>query len=176
MSVMSTYTGLVFDPMEMKEENVAIEDIAHALSMICRGGGQLLHFFTVAQHSINCSKEAEARGYSGRIQLACLLHDASEAYIADIIRPVKPHLNNYLEIEDSVMQVIWKKFGLGDLTEEEHALWRRIDNEILLPELKSLLIAGKDIELVPLALEPDLRERPYREVEAEFLERFRELN
>lgn len=40
--------------------------------------------------------------------LACLLHDASEAYISDIIRPVKAHLSNYLEIEEMIMNVIWE--------------------------------------------------------------------
>ena len=103
MSVMNTFYGRTFDPMEMTEENVALEDIARALSLLCRGGGHIRHFYSVAQHSINCAKEAKARELPERMQLACLLHDASEAYISDIIRPVKEHLNNYLEIEAKII-------------------------------------------------------------------------
>ena len=87
MSVMNTFTGRIFDPLKMTKKDVCVEDIAHALSLICRGGGHIRYFFSVAQHSMNCADEAAARGWSKRIVLACLLHDASEAYIADIIRP-----------------------------------------------------------------------------------------
>ena len=106
MSIMNTYTGRKFDPMHIKPKNICLEDIAHALSYLCRGGGQTLIFYSVAQHCLNCAEEARARGWSDRMILACLLHDASEAYISDIIRPVKAHLSNYLEIEEMIMNVI----------------------------------------------------------------------
>ena len=83
--------------------------------------------------------EAKARGWSERLQLACLLHDASEAYISDIIRPVKAHLSNYLEIESSIMNVILERFGLAE--------YRNTDN---------------------LSSVPAVAERPWREVEDEF--------
>ena len=123
MSIMNTYTGRKFDPMRIKPKNICLEDIAHALSYLCRGGGQTLIFYSVAQHCLNCAKEARARGWSERMVLACLLHDASEAYISDIIRPVKAHLSNYLEIEEMIMNVIWEKFNLNDLSSEEHMMW-----------------------------------------------------
>ena len=107
MSAMNTFTGRIFDPLKMMKQDVCVEDIAHALSLVCRGGGHIRYFFSVAQHSMNCASEAAARGWSGRIVLACLLHDASEAYIADIIRPVKPYLTNYLDIEAQIMDVIY---------------------------------------------------------------------
>ncbi len=78
--------------------------------------------------------------------LACLLHDASEAYISDIIRPVKVHLANYLEIEEMIMNVIWKKFNLDDLSSEENAMWKQIDNDILSAELPVLFPGEKEIE------------------------------
>lgn len=87
MNTMTTYSGRKFDPMQMTPGDVYIEDIAHALSLLCRGGGQLTYFYSVGQHSLNCAAEAQARGWSERQQLACLLHDASEGYISDIIRP-----------------------------------------------------------------------------------------
>ena len=103
MSTMNTFTEKKFDPLHMTTEDVSIEDIAHALSLLCRGGGHLKYFYSVGQHSINCMKEAGARGWSKR-----LLHDASEAYIADIIRPVKVHLPDYYKIENAVMNCILK--------------------------------------------------------------------
>ena len=84
MSEIMTYTKKMFDPLCPDAELIDIEDIAHALSMLCRANGHFKSFYSVAQHSINCMKEARASGYSGRIQLGCLLHDASEAYLSDV--------------------------------------------------------------------------------------------
>ena len=145
---MTTYSGRKFDPMQMTPGDVYIEDIAHALSLLCRGGGQLTYFYSVGQHSLNCAAEAKARGWSKRQQLACLLHDASEGYISDIIRPVKIYLTNYLEIESKIMGTILTHFGLDDLTEEENLRWKQIDDEILELELKTLL-HGEENRAVP---------------------------
>ena len=101
--------------------------------------------------------------------LACLLHDASEAYISDIIRPVKAHLSNYLEIEEMIMNVIWEKFNLNNLTSEEHAMWKQIDNDILSAELPVLFPGEKNYHTVPLQSVPDLSEHPFRNTEAQFL-------
>lgn len=169
MNIMNTYTGKQFDPMQITPDDVCLEDIAHALSLLCRGGGQLLWFYSVGQHSVNCAREAAARGWSRRMVLACLLHDASEAYISDIIRPVKIHLANYLEIESKIMNVILEKFGLEDLNPEENSLWKQIDDEMLDHELKRLLPGEKNRNPAPLKSEPDFSERPVREVETEFL-------
>lgn len=62
MNTMTTYSGRKFDPMQMTPGDVYIEDIAHALSLLCRGGGQLTYFYSVGQHSLNCATEAKARG------------------------------------------------------------------------------------------------------------------
>ncbi|NLZ81928.1 MAG: phosphohydrolase, partial [Clostridiales bacterium] len=79
-----TYSKTKFYPLEPRLEDINILDIAHALSLMTRANGHLKHFFSVAQHSLNCFKEAESRGYSKKVQLACLIHDASESYISDI--------------------------------------------------------------------------------------------
>ena len=68
MSRMNTFSGKKFDPMDIKAEDICLEDIAHALSLLCRGGGHLKHFYSVGQHSINCMKEARERGWSERVQ------------------------------------------------------------------------------------------------------------
>jgi len=167
---MTTYTGKCFDPMEMVPGDAEIEDIAHSLSLLCRGGGHLKYFYTVAQHCLNCANEAAARGWTQRLVLACLLHDASEAYISDIIRPVKRHLTNYLETEDAIMSVILKRFGLDDLSDEENRMWKQVDDEMLENELK-LMLAGYEDSVPPkLSSVPDLEEHPHAETEQRFLE------
>lgn len=175
MATMNTYTGNKIDPMNMTASDISIQDIAHALSLTCRGGGHVSYFFSVAQHSINCMNEAKARGWSERLQLACLLHDASEAYISDIIRPVKAHLSNYLEIESSIMNAIFERFGLADLSEEENAMWKQIDDDMMNFELKNLMKGEAYRNTDNLSSVPVVTERPWREVEDEFEAECRKL-
>ncbi|MGI6010861.1 MAG: phosphohydrolase [Ruminococcus sp.] len=170
MSSMDTFTGKKIDPMEITAEDITMKDIAHALSLICRGGGHIKYFYSVGQHSINCYKEARARKWTKRMQLACLLHDASEAYISDIVRPVKGYLTNYLEIEQMIMEKVAEKFGLEDLTAEEKRKWRQIDDEILDYELKAMMTGHQDRVLPKLFSKPDVSEKPWRDVESEFME------
>ena len=175
MNTMNTFSGKVFDPMEMTTDDVELQDIAHALSMLCRGGGHLKFFYSVGQHSINCAREALARGWSRKLALACLLHDASEAYISDIIRPVKVHLSNYLVIEEQIMNTILKKFGLDDLSAEEHAMWKQIDDEMLDNELAVMLTGEENRKPVKLAATPDFAEHSHREIEQVFYEMAQQL-
>lgn len=169
MNTMTTFTGKRFDPIRITPDDICLEDIAHALSLSCRGGGHLKYFYSVAQHSLNCAAEARARGWSERLQLACLLHDASEAYLSDVIRPIKGRLTNYLEIEAAVMEKILEKFGLSGLTEEENKKWKQIDDEILYYELIRLLPDGQDLPAPRLSAQPDIAERDWRKVKAEFM-------
>jgi len=105
-SSIRTYSGIYFDVLNPTLEMVNIEDIAHSLSMQCRWGGHIEKFYSVSQHSILCSKMVSRKN-----ALAALLHDASEAYLIDIPRPVKRHLKNYGEIEYSIMSIIAEKFN-----------------------------------------------------------------
>ena len=66
----TTYTGQHFEPTNPDPELIRIEDIAHALSMICRGNGHVKTFWSVGQHCICCAREAAARGLSKRMVLA----------------------------------------------------------------------------------------------------------
>ena len=104
---LSTYTGKKFYPYDPRPEQICIEDIAHGLSMLCRFVGQCRFFFSVAEHSI-----AVARLLPANLKLFGLLHDASEAYLADLPRPVKAGLPEYKAIEANVERVIAEKFEL----------------------------------------------------------------
>lgn len=130
----TTYSGHYFDPINPKREDIDIKDIAHCLSYMCRANGHCLFFYSVAQHSINCAIEAKARGYSKKVQLACLLHDGSEAYMADIVRPFKRHLPDYLILEKNLQEAIWSTFGIDELTKEEYDVVFKIDDIMLYNE------------------------------------------
>ena len=95
----TTYSGSHFDPLHPEEALICIEDIAHALSLICRGNGHVKSCFSVGQHCILCAREAAARSYSSRLSLAALLHDASECFMSDVPRPFKKSLMDYLKQE-----------------------------------------------------------------------------
>lgn len=107
MSYSMTASGLGFDSEDPQPDAITIEDIAHALSNICRYGGHTGSFYSVAQHSVLVSLHTDAK-----FARVALMHDASEAYIGDVIRPVKRRLGlAYSVIEDMVMHTIAKKFG-----------------------------------------------------------------
>ena len=175
MSCIKTYTGVMFDPLNPNPELIDIRDIAHALSMLCRANGHFPAFHSVGQHCLECAREAQARGYSRRVQLACLLHDASEAYLSDVTRPVKQELPKYLEIEGPLQDAIWHKYLDRDLSEEETAQVFAIDDAMLYHEFVALM----DTRL--LSEEPKLKSRPvfafagFERTEAELLACFRML-
>lgn len=102
-----TVSGLYMNVFEPTEEMICIEDIAHSLSFQCRFGGHLPTFYSVAQHSLNCSFLID----DPKLKLAALMHDASEAYLLDIPKPIKNNLENYKEIENGLMWLIAEKYG-----------------------------------------------------------------
>ena len=135
----TTYTGKHIDPVHPISDLICIEDIAHALSLICRGNGQVKTFFSVGQHCINCAREALARGYSNRIAFACLLHDASECYLSDVPRPFKKTLTGYKEQEENLLNLIYQKYLGNLLTSEEEKKLIEIDDDMLWFDLTYLL-------------------------------------
>jgi uncharacterized protein len=130
---LQTYTGKQFWPMDPRSQEVDIRDIAHALSMQCRYAGHCRRFYSVAEHSTLIArwlvgKQRDAALYG-------LLHDASEAYLVDVPRPVKPFLTGYAAAEARVMAAIWSHFGLGP---DVPAIVKEADDRILADELVNM--------------------------------------
>lgn len=171
----TTFSKIHFTPLTPVEEEISIADIAHALSLMCRANGHFPIFYSVGQHCVHCCEEAYARGYSERVQLACLLHDASEAYLADITRPVKQHLHKYKEIEKVLQDRIFEKY-LGPLSEEEERLWKLLDDTLLYYEFRSL--TGEELYECPgtLVSNPVFATEPFRTTEQHYLEWFERLH
>jgi|SRR5690625_1076693 len=170
----NTYTGVKLYPLDPRKNEIRTEDIGHALSLICRANGHCSHFYSVAQHSLNCAEEAKRRDYSIRIQLGCLLHDASEAYLSDITRPVKTELTKYIKIEKKLQKVIYDAYGLSDLTMSELQLIKEIDDAMLSYEMKLLLNIPIESE-IQLVNEYNLSFRPMHEVKEEFINSVKRL-
>ena len=176
MSYITTYTGKHFDPTAPDASLFDVRDIAHALSLTCRGNGHVKTFFSVGQHCINCALEAELRGFPKRVVLACLLHDASEAYMSDVPRPFKQALPSYVEAEEKLLEMIYEKF-LGDaLSEEEQKLVKIIDDDLLYYDLKVLLGETPAGDAPNLKIELDYTVQSFEKVEAQYLSLYDRLS
>lgn len=135
--VIRTCSGIFFNAFAPTPEMVCIEDIAHALAFQCRFGGHLPEFYSVAQHSC-----LVAELVPDEHKLAALMHDASEAYLLDVPRPIKLRLANYKEIEDGIMNVIAAKYGFAWPMHEEV---KKADETMLQVEWNEIMIKGKTI-------------------------------
>lgn len=175
MSEIKTNSGVMFDPIRPRQELIDIADIAHSLSMLCRANGHFSSFYSVGQHSINCAREAQARGYSRRVQLACLLHDGSEAYLSDVTRPVKEELPVYRQIEEPLQDMIWEKWLGCPLTEEEYNQVFAIDDAMLYYEFLELMDTVLWQPAPILQAKPDLAFAGFAQTKQEFLRLFYEL-
>lgn len=106
----TTFCGKRIDPLNVKVSDIEIVDIAHALSHICRFGGHTRSFYSVAQHSCRVAELVPPE-----FKMPALLHDGAEAYLGDVITPLKKLLPVYTEIEESFMRAIAARFEIDHL-------------------------------------------------------------
>ena len=172
MSYITTNSKIHFSLKNPSKDDININDIAHALSYLCRANGHLNSFYSVAQHSINCYFEAVATGYSKDVQLACLLHDASEAYLSDLTRPVKKLIPQYQAIEDKIQKLIYETFNVSD---DSLYFVKGIDDALLFFEFKYLLEEKVLNEEPELLSHPDFSQRDFQSVKKEFVRIFTQL-
>jgi hypothetical protein len=107
---LQTYTGRAWWPMDPSPEDVCIEDIAHGLAYQCRYNGHCREFYSVAEHSTRVAAQLYKLGPAEA--LAGLLHDAAEAYLGDIVRPVKRQLPRFYELERLNLIAIFEGLGV----------------------------------------------------------------
>lgn len=168
--MMVTYTGKRFDPTCLSSDMIDIRDIAHALALQCRFGGHCQAFYSVAEHSVRVAQVLDATGFNATVVLQGLLHDASEAYLMDIPKPIKVHLPEYRDLERHVQSTIYQTFGLpADMPASVH--WA--DMTMLVTESRDLMAdrgRGWGIQATPL---PDpVYPHTTAEAEAMFLAKF----
>lgn len=127
----STYRGNRFYPHEPRIDVIDIEDIAHGLAYQCRFNGQTAEFYSVAQHSVIVAQLVEPD-----LRRAALLHDAAEAYLGDMVKPLKRLLPEFARIEDSVTALIADTFGVDF---SDYAAIKRADLIALATEKRDLM-------------------------------------
>jgi 5'-deoxynucleotidase YfbR-like HD superfamily hydrolase len=165
-----TSTGTRFWPLQARAEEVNIVDIAHALSMQCRFTGHTSQFYSVAQHCVHVSELVPPED-----ALWGLLHDATEAYLIDLARPVKYQMPEYRAIEKRLEETIAKTFKL---TLPIPKSVKDADNVMLNTERRDLM---NNAQFFQVHLEgASMREKPIRPwspyvAKEWFLERYREL-
>lgn len=133
-----TYSGRPFWPLDPRVEDVRVEDIAHSLSMICRFNGHVRAFYSVAQHSVLVSYATPPE-----FALEGLLHDASEAYVGDMVKPLKVDMEAYREAEARVDAVVREKFGLPATMSKEV---KEADFRLFVTEKRDLISPGQGVD------------------------------
>lgn len=138
--VTTTEQTICFATMTPDEFN--LDDVPHALSRICRYNGLINRYYSVAQHSVMVCELAEAfYGRGHEISLACLLHDAVEAYLGDISRPLKSLLPDYQRLEEHVEKQIIEAMDLS----RDPAVWKEVKRF----DVMALHIEGNHILCTP---------------------------
>lgn len=168
---MQTFSGRVFYPMAPRASDVCIEDIAHALALTCRYNGHCHSFYSVAQHSVIMSRNAMPLHAEW-----ALFHDAAEAYVGDMIRPIKcgDIGAEFAPIEEINLIAIAEHFGL---VWPMPAMIKAADLQMLATEARDLMGGQvrpwslEGIEPLEQVIVPWTPE----EAEDEFLTRFEEL-
>ncbi len=153
---MITSSGVIFNLMDPKMNDVRINDIAHNLSQQCRWNGSTRTYYSVAEHSIKVyeayvMKVSLGNDHSRKGALAALLHDAEEAYWGDIIQPIK---DLYPEIEEKLVFLrikIIEKFGSNYIEYMDDI--EKYDDQILQWENKNLIQASKVTSNHPILAE-----------------------
>lgn len=109
-SSISLWSGGRINPLDPKPEDIHLEDIAHALARQCRYNGHVMHHLSVARHSIWVSEFLDGTG----LELWGLLHDAGEAYLGDLVKPIKrdPSMAVFVEAEYHLDEALAKRFDL----------------------------------------------------------------
>lgn len=108
MPAVSTKSGRRVSLLNPSPSQIVIGDIAHGLAHQCRFNGQTNKFYSVAQHSV-----LVASILPRELRLAGLLHDASEAYLGDVVQPLKDLLPEYQSIETNFCEVLGARFGVN---------------------------------------------------------------
>lgn len=128
-------------------EDVNVHDIAQSLALQCRFNGHTRTFYSVAQHSVLAARLVERDGGGPRMRMLALLHDAAEAYIGDIVQPMKRVLDamghGLRAMEDDIQRTIEAALLGHDATIEERKLIKSVDDDLVWTEM-AFLMRGMD--------------------------------
>lgn len=159
------HSGNYFDFIDIENNIILIEDIAHSLSFLCRYNGHCEFFYSVAHHSL-----LVANLVPKEYKLQALLHDAAEAYLGDITSPLKKLLPDYQRLEEVVEKKIFSTFGLPNTL---HPIIKEADELVTQHELGILTKHKREPLLTNLKIK--LSNIPHYVIKKNFLSTFKEL-
>lgn len=164
-----TFQGHKFFPLDIRAADIHIEDIAHALSNLCRFGGHVNEFYSVGQHSLLVSSVLP-----DELKLQGLMHDASEAYLIDLPRPIKKlaDFGPYRRVEKQTQEVIYKKYHIPY---PDSAEIKVADNILLGTEARDLMNNPGWCHEIEPKLVKRIVPKANKRVETEFLDEFHRL-
>lgn len=167
-----TFSGICFRPLDPRPEDIRIQDIAHALAHLCRFGGHTRTFYSIAQHSVLVSHLCQPEE-----ALCGLLHDASEAYLLDVVRPLKDlaEFGAYRAAESRLQRCIMEQFGMAP---EQPASVTAADDWMLAIEYRDLMTPALDqyVATPPMHVTVNITESWSPEIaEQKFMSRFERL-
>jgi 5'-deoxynucleotidase YfbR-like HD superfamily hydrolase len=138
--ISTTYTGRRVDIKNFTVDDIIVEDIAHSLAHLCRFGGHTRSFYSVAQHSVRVAYHVPRE-----LMLEGLLHDATEAYVVDLPRPIKRLLPDYMAMEDVIWSIITQRFQMP---------WGKVSAAV--KEADEAVLVAEWLELMSAPLPPEL--------------------
>lgn len=166
--VVETYSGGGFDLFTPDPSDIQLEDIAASLAHTCRFGGHCRDFYTVAHHSLHVSSELSEK--TARLRVLGLLHDAGEAYLGDIPRPLKAEHDVFDRLESDILDAVWASFDIDPPSEDEWAQVMAADDRLLAYEANHLLEGG-DWAGEPPDLTYDLQSDEIKQIRERFASR-----
>jgi hypothetical protein len=176
MKFSETYTGARVTPLALKLEQINIIDIAHALSQQCRYGGHTSQFYSVAQHCCVLASYVENVLKGKALDcLQILMHDAAEAYLIDMPRPIKQFMPEFRKWDHAAQAAIRSWLGIGDVPIPS---WQGdLDNRIIVDERAQVMSdSGNDWHHDPkhgvMPLGVRIEPWPARMAEKQFLFRY----
>lgn len=164
-----TYTGQKFWPLNPRVDEIHINDIAHSLAMQVRYTGHAREFYSVAEH---CCHVADLQGDTMYKKWA-LMHDAAEAYLADIATPTKWFFKEFEGVEDRILQCIAERFGIPWPMHPQV----KVNDRRLYANERKVLMSGRHKGSWEATAVPGLKIKcwSWSVARAEFLDRFKEL-
>jgi 5'-deoxynucleotidase YfbR-like HD superfamily hydrolase len=164
-------SGQYFDFMNPQPEQILIEDIAKALANTCRYNGHCNRFYSVAEHSVHCAQLAIKEGRPNAVIYAALMHDAAEAYIGDMCKPLKNIMPEYQELEKVIELAVDTKFEVNrnctNLVKTYDLQMLKAEKVALFPEDTEDWFGFEEVDTVVIDIEcndPDTAEEKFLEL------------
>jgi len=172
-----TFTGKKFWPLQPLASEIDLIDMVHAVSLECRYGGHVKHMWSVGQHLLAVLQYLRMGRHSTYIQFLGVTHDLEEGYLKDIPKPIKDCMPEFERAGKVLQDMIWHEyFGIRKPTEQELAILKRADREVLYCEAHYLEV--NKTRWIPhyTAFDYEFEERMTSEVKKELLMEIKQLH